>query len=133
MQFHGHTKAVWFWFHRFLNRPKHEHDLGYARPVGATGIRVGPTGGPAPHPTSGENRHTPGSKSGRHAAASLAALEGTQSGLPFFRSTQGGSARSAEPALGSDPHPLPATRRVSADRRYNTTGLLLPPGDRGLG
>jgi hypothetical protein len=52
--------------------------LVHARPVGATGIRVGPSGGPAPHPT-------------------------------------------------------PRTGRVSADRRYDPTGPLLPPGDPELG
>src|ERR1017187_1164367 len=113
MQFNSGTKAVWFWFHRFLDRPIHEPDLVHARPVGATAIRVGPAGRPTPHPTAGEHRHTPGSKSRRHAAASPAALEGTQSGLPFFQSTQGGADPSADPALGSHPQPLPRTGRVS--------------------
>src|ERR1022692_2271711 len=133
MRFHWSTKAAWFWFHRFLIRPNHEHDLVHARPVGAAGIRVGPTGGPTPHPAPDEPRHTPGSKSRRHAAASPAALEGTQSGLPLFQPAQGGTGRSADPALGSHPPPLPRTGRVSADRRHDPTGLLLPPGHRGSG
>src|SRR5580704_13032033 len=129
MRFDFETEAVWFWFERFLDRPKHEHDLVHARPVGATGIRVGPSGGPTPHPTSGENRHTPGSKSRWHAAPSPAALEGTQGGLPLFQSTQGGTGGSSDLALGGHPQPLPRTRGVSADRRYDPTGLFLPPGD----
>src|ERR1039458_3686827 len=133
MQFNSGTKAVWFWFHRFLDRPIHEPDLVHARPVGATAIRVGPAGRPTPHSTFGENRHPPGSKSRRHAAASPAALEGTQSGLPLFRSTQGGAAGSSNTALGSRPQPLPPTGRVFADRRCDPAGLLLPPGDPGSG
>src|SRR5664279_2599225 len=118
---------------RFLTDAGHDQYLIKACPVGRIGICVGPTGGPTPHPASGENRHESGSAAWRHTAAGLSPVARTQSRLPFFQSTQGYLPTDSAAALATHPGGLPSARRVSVDRGHHRPGLYQSSGDRGDG
>src|SRR6266851_5261934 len=70
---------------RFLTAAGHDYYLVDARPVGGFGIRVGATGRPTPHPATGENRQSFGSKPRRDAAAGLPGVERAHRTMPAAR------------------------------------------------
>src|ERR1041385_7761489 len=120
---------------RFLLRAVQEHEpyiIG-ARPVGAQGICLGRTGRPTAHRAFGSDGYPIGRKPRRNAAASLSRMEGAQGGLPFSEPTQSWLGGDPKSALGPHLRGLLPTRRISADRGYQRTGLQLSPGDRRVG